>query len=579
MSDEPINFGAKLLESIKELKEEQIKEGQIIGLDTMSSEEIDEALLPLLDLYNRNRIKYEREAKKLALKAGVSWKTIDEQVQLIIKKNTPRQLAPIEEDPSTELIVIAKRHTDLWHSQLAVGYASFERDGHFEHHLVSSREFKDWLADRYGENHKREIDGELVPIYPKQEDQREAQFAIEAYARRGEEKEPKIRVIAEGNDLWIDRGDQDWSGIRVNADGWKVDAPLVPPLVRGKGMRALPLPRLGGRIDDLRPFVNLPSEDFVLFCGTIATIFNAFGHYLTVILCGPPGSGKTTATRVIRALTDPHAIRSKRFSSVRDLMHSQTHLVALENVSRISPELSDAICALNTATEYEERKYYSQGEQWTAGHHSPVIINGVPSNLADRTDLADRTVTFAFDYLGENVRSEDVFWRKFDEASPRLLGVILDGLVGAMKVRQDFGGDTDAAAEVLLDGWRPRFVDAVVWGEAACRAMGFAPGQFVTAYKNSRDAGKRWIGENNSVCIGIRKLIAKERSWRGYPRELLHALRPYANDLPNEVWLSRDLPHMVPILRDLYDIHVQMNKCLEQNDNGNGIVIGVGKGR
>src|SRR5262249_34934043 len=150
-------------------------------------------------------------------------------------------------------------------------------------------------------------------------------------------------------------------------------------------------------------------------------------------------------------------------------------------------DLSDTICALNTATGASERKYYNQGIEWSVRTKNPVIINGIPSNLATRSDLLERTVTFVFDYLGDRVRSDDVFWRKFNEAAPRIFGALLDGLVGAMKVRRDFHGDTDEAAQALLGGWRPRFVDAVVWAEAACRTMGFEPGQFTDAYKNNQD--------------------------------------------------------------------------------------------
>jgi hypothetical protein len=199
---------------------------------------------------------------------------------------------------STELIAIAKRNAELWRSPLGSGYATFKRDGHTEHHAVGSREFKDWIADKYGEKHQIEIDGELVPEYPKQADQKEAQYAIEAHARRGNEKQPKIRVTAFDSNLWIDLGEPEWRGVLVNADGWHIAPQLVPPLVRVKGIRALPLPQRGGRIDELREFVNLNDNDFVLFCGNVAMMYNVFGNYMTTILCGPPGSGKSTVTRL-----------------------------------------------------------------------------------------------------------------------------------------------------------------------------------------------------------------------------------------------------------------------------------------
>jgi hypothetical protein len=71
----------------------------------------------------------------------------------------------------------------------------------------------------------------------------------------------------------------------------------------------LPLPEKGGKIDDLRDFVNVRDDEaFALFVGTLAGLFNTFGHYTNAIFCGPAGSGKTTATRVMRSLVDPHEI-------------------------------------------------------------------------------------------------------------------------------------------------------------------------------------------------------------------------------------------------------------------------------
>jgi hypothetical protein len=263
------------------------------------------------------------------------------------------------------------------------------------------------------------------------------------------------------------------------------------------------------------------------------------------------------------------------------MFHGNSHVIALENVSEISDKLSDLICALNTGTGYAERLFLHQGVEFMTKLHCPVIINGIPGNLADRPDLADRSVTFSFEYLGQRSRSDDMLWRNFKAAAPKLFGVILNGIVGALKVRQQYGDDNDAAAEGLLGDYRPRYVDAVVWAEAACRAMGFAPGEFVEAYKDNRLSHKRWIADNNTVCVAIRKLIAEVGEWQGYPEGLVADLRPYTSGRPLSAnWLTRrDLPNAIPLLRDLHGIHVTMNRRLEQNDNRNGIIIeGVSRG-
>ena len=91
--------------------------------------------------------------------------------------------------------------------------------------------------------------------------------------------------------------------MRITADGWKIENQIPAKMVRNVGMKALPLPVLGGNIQDLRQFIHVRDDaDFVLFCGTTAALLNVFGDYNTTIFCGPAGSGKTTATNVMRAL-------------------------------------------------------------------------------------------------------------------------------------------------------------------------------------------------------------------------------------------------------------------------------------
>jgi hypothetical protein len=268
-------------------------------------------------------------------------------------------------------------------------------------------------------------------------------------------------------------------------------------------------------------------------------------------------------------------------ASVRDLYHgaSLTHLIAFENVSSLPQGMSDALCQLNTGAAYGERKYYTQGSEFRLKLKCPVIINGIPPNIAKQPDLLDRTITFRCDYLGDKVRSEEALKRKFNEMLPKLFGALLDGLVGAMKSRREFGGDNDKAAEALLGGWRPRFVDAIVWAEGACQAMGFVPGEYVEAHKNNRDVTFREIAENEPICIGIRKLISRKGSWQGYPEELCAAIRPYVVWAPNGVWLSRRLPWFIPILDQIYGIDILMGKRLYKDDNRNGIIIsGLGVG-
>src|SRR5262249_42271885 len=206
-------------------------------------------------------------------------------------------------------------------------------------------------------------------------------------------------------EVWIDLGTPDWRGIVVNGDDWRFEERMRAPLVRGPGTAPLPIPVRGGDFQELLQFVNLQEDsDF-----SLAAMLNPFGKYLTYLLCGPPGSAKTTTTKEMRALTDPDEADSF-MSTVRDLMHSKSHIKAIENVSELTKEWSNALCAINTGMSYSERKYWTQGKQFIAKLQCPIIINGIPTDIVNQPDLQDRVVTFVFDYLGDKVRSDDMFW-------------------------------------------------------------------------------------------------------------------------------------------------------------------------
>jgi hypothetical protein len=257
-----------IVNKIEEIITAYGRDGMISGVDTFTPKAQQELLLQLASLWNYNRIKYEQVRNNLQpYFGGVSKKAIDTEVEKIAEANS-------------------------------------EDKGHIEHHSIGrGRAYRDYLSDLYGQDHQREINGQLLPTYPSKADLNEAIWQLEGHAtRRGQEQLPELRIKYWNEALWLDLGGLDWKGVRITADGWTIVDRIDAPLVRGQGMQALPLPERGGNISALREFTNVRNdEDFALFCGTTAALFNRFGHYTTTIFTGPAGSGKTTATLVIAA--------------------------------------------------------------------------------------------------------------------------------------------------------------------------------------------------------------------------------------------------------------------------------------
>jgi len=262
---------------------------QIAGRDFFTEHERLQALEELAQLYTISRTVYQRRRNELQVWFGSDRPAIDADVLAYIDQH--KQLAALpkpDDDPVSELVAIGKREM-LWRYN-RVAYVTFQRDGHFENHQVDSDDFEDFLSDEYAKTHECQINDKIEPRYPEQEDLRKAIRTIQAYARRGPEKEPRIRITAHQGELWIDLGTPDWSAVVVNAKGWRIEPIMRAPLIRGGGMRPLPIPDPDQPrdIQELRQFVNVrddAEDEFALLCGGTARL----SHQDRVRLSSPPG--------------------------------------------------------------------------------------------------------------------------------------------------------------------------------------------------------------------------------------------------------------------------------------------------
>ena len=115
-------------------------------------------------------------------------------------------------------------------------------------------------------------------------------------------------------------------------------------------MRPLPVPERGGTIDALRPFLNLKfdAEFVVTVSWTLACLRNR-GPYPVLALAGEQGSAKSTFLAILRALLDPNTAPLRALPREdRDLFiaASNGHVLAFDNVSGLSPWISDTLCRL-----------------------------------------------------------------------------------------------------------------------------------------------------------------------------------------------------------------------------------------
>ena len=334
---------------------------------------------------------------------------------------------------------------------------------------------------------------------------------------------PVFVRIGEAEDVvYLDLGDQDWRAVQIRPGGWKIVAEPSVKFRRCLGIAALPLPVGGGNPREILKFLNVRPQHEILFLAWLSFCYRPNGPFPILAISGVQGSGKSTSTRVLRALIDPSIAAltgAPRDERSLVMSASNSRLLCFDNLSAVTPQMSDAFCMVATGGAHRERKYYSNdGSEVMFVFQNPCVLNGI-SELPERADLLDRSIVVHLDAIGEkDRRTEDSFNKEFEAARPRMLGALLDVVVGGF-AKMD---------SVKLPN-KPRMADFCRWGCATEAALGYKAGSFLEAYGlNLADANAAAL-EASSVAWAVHQFIGDrvEGIFTGSANELLRDLNAF----------------------------------------------------
>ena len=141
----------------------------------------------------------------------------------------------------------------------------------------------------------------------------------------------------------------------------------------------------------------------------------------------------------------------------------------------------------------------------------PQLVNGIQDDLADRPDMVERTIGVEMATLHEDdQRPEEDFWEEFGAAQAEILGLLYDGVSGALA---GYRG-------VSLEGFgRVRMMDSARWAEAGCVAVGSESGELLTAYVKNQERTMRIAFRQDPVAQAV-ALLMEWRVKRGEPGAL-----------------------------------------------------------
>jgi putative DNA primase/helicase len=416
-------------------------------------------------------------------------------------------VTPKRATQATQLIELAER-TALFHTTDAIGYAYLQINGHRETWAIRSSSFKRWLGHAFYDETRGAPNGEAKNA---------ALEVIHAKALyEGPEHSVFVRVAEAGGKIYIDLADDQWRAIEVDAEGWRICREPPVRFRRSPGMRQLPIPVGHGSIDELKPFVNVADQDdFVLAVAWVLAALRPRGPYPILAVGGEAGAAKTTLIRVLRSLIDPAVPALRRPPhNERDIFigASNSHVVAYDNLSRLVAWLSDTLCTLATGGGAGTRKLHTDDEEAIFDTMKPVALSAV-EGVVTRSDAADRSIHLILPNISKESRqTEEEFWTGFEQARPRILGTLLEGVACGLR---EYSGTKLAR--------KPRMADFARWS-TACEQAFWPSGRFMTAYEGNRQDAVETLIEDDPVARTLRDFMQQSAEWEGSQESLFKAL-------------------------------------------------------
>ncbi len=328
---------------------------------------------------------------------------------------------------------------------------------------------------------------------------------LRALARgNGSEMEVFRRVGVHDNKYYLDLCDHRGRVVEIAAGGWTIISQPPVMFVRHKSMKALPVPERGGWFKDVTQILNLPNGAVPLLRAWLIECMRPDTPYLGLALCGQQGSAKSTLQSMLRELIDPNVQNLRLLPRSIAGLHASaqaSHVLSFENVSDLSCEVQDHLCATLTGAAAAERALFTNAEESLVSLKRPVVLNGI-SDFVTRPDLLDRCIILHVPVLSEGRRrTEQDVWASFNAARPKLLGALLTSFANALARLQDVQKQKHELS---------RMADFTLLGEALSQGLGRQPGQFIVAYKRNRRAGVNTVVNASPVGSAIRLYIRSQ---------------------------------------------------------------------
>jgi len=452
-------------------------------------------------------------------KTGAKLATIKRIINRVFRPEKTEPTAQVKEKSQATIITELLAGAEFFHDYAHRGYCSLEINGHFETWPVRSKEFKLIIGHKYNQQMEGIANAQAVE---------DALKSFEAKALFDGQCLPVFtRIGGEGEKVYLDLCNDNWQVVEVDKSSWKVLDNSPVKFRRSKGMLPLENP-IPGQLTDLYKFINLDPGDWILIAAWLVAAARHKGPYPILNLNGEQGSAKSTASKLLRSLIDPHiaAIRTTPRDD-KDLVIAATNswVVCYDNLSGLPNWLSDALCRIATGGGLTTRALYTDEDETVFDVCRPIILNGIEA-ISTRSDILDRSIVIELPTISEaNRKTEAEVLSKFEAGRPAILGGLLTAISTALANFETTKLDT-----------LPRMADFAKWAVAAENSLGVIPPKkdtephvtsFIKAYATRRDENSNIALEGSLLGETFLDWFSSYETtggWEGTANELLTAL-------------------------------------------------------